>query len=57
MQSDARGLPGVTTAILSPQTIGIGAALLTVAIWGGWIVATRYSAETALGPIDIGLFR
>jgi len=57
MQSDARGLPGVTPAILSPQTIGIGAALLTVAIWGGWIVATRYSAETALGPIDIGLFR
>ncbi len=39
------------------EMTGIGAALVTVAIWAGWIVATRFSAETALGPVEIGLLR
>jgi drug/metabolite transporter (DMT)-like permease len=42
---------------LRRQAIGLAAALLTVVIWSGWILATRYSAETDLGPIDIGLLR
>jgi len=37
--------------------IGTGAACITVIIWAGWIVATRFAGETALSPITIGLFR
>ncbi|HVI90862.1 MAG TPA: DMT family transporter [Dongiaceae bacterium] len=36
---------------------GTGAALLTVTIWAGWIVATRFAGETAISPITTGLFR
>jgi drug/metabolite transporter (DMT)-like permease len=39
------------------EAAGIGAAFVTVVIWAGWIVATRFSAETALGPVEIGLLR
>ena len=37
--------------------LGVSAALLAVAIWGGWIVATRFSVVTYLNPIDVGLLR
>jgi drug/metabolite transporter (DMT)-like permease len=30
---------------------------VTVLIWAGWILATRHSAGTALGTIDLGLIR
>lgn len=36
---------------------GVAAALLTVSIWAGWIVATRHSVSTGLGPVDLGLLR
>ncbi|HWT99775.1 MAG TPA: DMT family transporter [Terriglobales bacterium] len=41
----------------NPSFLGTGAALLTVAIWAGWIVATRFAGETAISPITTGLFR
>lgn len=37
--------------------LGVLAALCAVAIWGGWIVATRFSVVHYLGPIDVGLLR
>ena len=42
---------------LRHRAIGLAAILLTVVIWSGWILATRYSAKTDLGAIDIGLLR
>ena len=30
---------------------------VTVLIWAGWVLATRHSAATPLGTIDIGLIR
>ena len=41
----------------NPALRGTGAALLTVTIWAGWIVATRFAGETAISPITTGLFR
>lgn len=38
---------------LSPRVIGIGAALLTVLIWSGFIVIARGSAHLHLLPLDI----
>ncbi|MCP5081575.1 MAG: DMT family transporter [Alphaproteobacteria bacterium] len=37
--------------------IGSLIALLTVTIWGGWIVGTRYAVRGALLPHDIALMR
>ena len=48
---------GLHHTALHHRAIGLAGALLTVVIWSGWILATRYSAETDLGPIDIGLLR
>ena len=36
---------------------GTLAALVAVSIWAGWIVATRHSVVSHLGPIDVGLLR
>ncbi|MGH6861957.1 MAG: DMT family transporter [Phyllobacterium sp.] len=36
---------------------GHAGALLTVFIWATWIIATRHSAGTQLGTIDLGLLR
>jgi drug/metabolite transporter (DMT)-like permease len=36
---------------------GSAAALVTVIIWSGWIIATRFAGETSIGPIAIGLLR
>ncbi|ABC23866.1 hypothetical protein F11_15735 [Rhodospirillum rubrum F11] len=49
--------PPSPSSSAATRLIGIGAALLTVLIWAGWIVATRHSVSTNLGPIDIGLLR
>jgi drug/metabolite transporter (DMT)-like permease len=37
----------------SPRTIGIGAAVITVAIWTSFIVVARFMALRSLTPIDI----
>ncbi|HEV7306159.1 DMT family transporter [Ensifer sp.] len=44
---------GITT----PAVAGYAGAFVTVLIWAGWILATRHSAGTALGTIDLGLIR
>lgn len=36
---------------------GSAAALVTVVIWSGWIIATRFAGETSTGPVAIGLLR
>lgn len=42
---------------LSPRTVGIGAAVITVAIWTAFIVIARASAQGSLTPFDIALAR
>ena len=42
---------------LSPRATGIAAAVVTVAIWTGFIVIGRASAGRTLLPFDIGLLR
>jgi drug/metabolite transporter (DMT)-like permease len=42
---------------LSPRTVGIGAAVITVAIWTAFIVIARASAKGSLSPFDIALAR
>ncbi len=41
----------------TPVATGYAGAFITVLIWAGWILATRHSAGTALGTIDLGLIR
>jgi len=42
---------------LSPRTVGIAAALVTVGIWAAFIVIARASAKGSLTPFDIALAR
>ena len=42
---------------LSPRTVGIAAAVVTVAIWTGFIVIGRASAGMTLLPFDLALLR
>ena len=42
---------------LSPRTVGLLAALITVTIWTAFIVIARASAKGALTPFDIALAR
>jgi drug/metabolite transporter (DMT)-like permease len=42
---------------LSPRTVGLLAAVITVTIWTAFIVITRASAKGALLPFDIALAR
>jgi drug/metabolite transporter (DMT)-like permease len=42
---------------LSGTTVGIAAAFGAVAIWAGWIVATRHAVGHALEPAAVGLLR
>jgi drug/metabolite transporter (DMT)-like permease len=42
---------------LSGTTIGVTAALGAVAIWAGWIVATRHAVGHSLEPAAVGLLR
>ncbi|KOF22020.1 membrane protein [Ensifer adhaerens] len=41
----------------APVATGYAGALVTVLIWAGWILATRHTAGTTLGTIDLGLIR
>jgi drug/metabolite transporter (DMT)-like permease len=41
----------------SPRTVGLAAAIITVAIWTAFIVIARASAQGALTPFDIALAR
>lgn len=40
-----------------PAAIGYAGAIVTVLIWANWILATRHTAETQMGTIDLGLIR
>ncbi|MDL2402329.1 DMT family transporter [Rhizobium mayense] len=40
-----------------PATVGYAGAIVTVLIWANWILATRHTAETQMGTIDLGLIR
>ncbi|MDE1993964.1 MAG: DMT family transporter [Rhizobiaceae bacterium] len=40
-----------------PTAIGYAGAIVTVLIWANWILATRHTAETQMGTIDLGLLR
>lgn len=42
---------------LSPKTVGIAAAVITVTIWTAFIVIARASAQRTLTPFDIALAR
>lgn len=42
---------------LSPRTVGVAAALITVGIWAAFIVIARASARGSLSPFDIALAR
>jgi drug/metabolite transporter (DMT)-like permease len=42
---------------LSPKTVGLAAAVITVTIWTAFIVIARASAKGALTPFDIALAR
>jgi drug/metabolite transporter (DMT)-like permease len=41
----------------NPLAAGYAAAAVTVLIWATWVVATRHTAATPLGTVDIGLIR
>lgn len=41
----------------NPQVAGYAGAVVTVLIWATWVLATRHTAATPLGTIDIGLIR
>ncbi|MCF3642881.1 DMT family transporter [Rhizobium sp. TRM95111] len=36
---------------------GYAGAVVTVLIWAAWVLATRHTASTSLGTVDIGLIR
>jgi drug/metabolite transporter (DMT)-like permease len=42
---------------LSPKTVGLAAAVITVTIWTAFIVIARASAKGSLTPLDIALVR
>lgn len=41
----------------NPIVAGYAGAVVTVLIWAVWVLATRHTAATPLGTIDIGLIR
>ena len=41
----------------NPLAAGYAGAAVTVLIWATWVVATRHTAATPLGTVDIGLIR
>lgn len=41
----------------SAAAAGYAGAMVTVLIWATWVLATRHSAATPLGTVDIGLIR
>lgn len=42
---------------LSPRTLGIGAAVITVVVWTAFIVIARASAGRSMAPLDIAFAR
>ncbi len=57
-ESSATELPiGSAAGLGRSSWAGIGAALATVTIWAGWIIATRFAGAHAIDPITIGLLR
>lgn len=42
---------------LSPRTVGVSAAVITVAIWTSFIIIGRASAARTLTPFDISYVR
>ncbi len=57
-RQQAPGVAGIIRAMsLSPRATGITAAVVTVAIWTGFIVIGRASAGHSLLPFDIALLR
>ncbi|YCI06076.1 DMT family transporter (plasmid) [Ensifer sp. D2-11] len=52
----------MSTTMISPDAktskgAGYAGASVTVLIWAAWVLATRHTASTGLGTIDIGLLR
>lgn len=41
----------------APVLWGVLAALVAVAIWGGWIVATRFGVTGAFSPVEVAIMR
>src|SRR5690242_6290612 len=37
--------------------LGIGAGLLVVLCWAGWVIATRFAVTTHLRPLDVAFLR
>ena len=61
MQTSSQPKPSATSeagpVIARSPATGVAAALVTVIIWAGWIIATRVARESAISPITIGLLR
>lgn len=47
----------LSTRKATPTMVGYAGAIVTVLIWANWILATRHTAETQMGTIDLGLIR
>jgi len=45
------------TSATETRLIGVTAALATVLIWAGWLIATRYAMTSSFTAVDIGLLR
>src|SRR5215472_2972869 len=37
--------------------LGVGAGLLVVICWAGWVIATRFAVTTHLRPMDVAFLR
>jgi len=46
-----------STFRLSPRAVGIGAAVVTVLVWTGFIIVARASAARSLSPLDLAVAR
>jgi hypothetical protein len=53
----AESAAGSNPAALPSVMWGTAAALFTVTIWGGWIVATRFGVTSNLAPFEIAILR
>jgi len=45
------------TGATESRLVGVTAALATVCIWAGWLIATRYAMTSSFTAVDIGLMR
>src|ERR1700744_6524107 len=37
--------------------LGVGAGMLVVVCWAGWVIATRFAVTTHLRPVDVAFLR